>query len=352
MSQASPAAGLRPTVDGDVARARRQRALDQHGYAAGPLALMVPLLILAAVRGSDLFTSSGAANALAVAAPLILATLALTPIALAGRGGVDLAIGPLLGLVNVVLIVWLVDNGVASAPVIIACALGIAVAFEVVQGLLIGLLRLQPVIVTLSGFLVLAGLNLTILDKPGGLAPDWMAAWGAPTSILSPVFFVVVVALIAWGLIARTTFFRNIRLMGANERTAFASGVPLVSTRIGAHVIAGLYAGLAGLLYTALIASGDPTFGSQYTLTVVTALLLGGTSVAGGRGGALGSVLGAIDIYLISYVLATFDFGQSASFVVQMVYGLVLVLALGLGTAVVYVAAQRRKRQGRLEVQA
>jgi ribose transport system permease protein len=336
--------------DRDVVAADLKRALDDQRYAAVPLGLLVILLIVSGIRGPDLFTSGGAAGALANVAPLILATLALTPIAIAGRGGVDLAIGPLLGLVNVGLVTWLAGNGWTSPVVIIGFALAIAVAFEAIQGLLISTLRLQPVIVTLSGFLVLAGVNLTILDQPGGEVPTWLADWGAPTSVFSPVLVVLLLALAAWALVARSTFFRNLRLMGANERTAFASGVPLVRTRVGAHVIAGLYAGLGGLLYTAFIASGDPTFGGQYTLTVVTALLLGGTSVAGGKGGALGSVIGALDIFLISYVLATFDFGQSASFVVQMVYGLVLVLALGLGTAVVYFTSWRRRRRGTEEV--
>jgi ribose transport system permease protein len=323
--------------------------LAEHAYAGVPLGLLVVLLILAAIRGPDLFTSEGAAAALANMAPLILATLAIAPIAIAGRGGVDLAIGPLLGLVNVGIIHWLVENGVTSPVAIIAFAIGVAVAFEVVQGLLIATLRLQPVIVTLSGFLVLSGLNLTILDQPQGETPGWLSSWGSPTSVLSPVLAVIVIALVAWTLLSRSTAFRNIRLMGANERSAYASGVPLVRARVCAHAIAGVYAGVAGLLYTALIASGDPTFGQQYTLIVVTALMLGGVSLAGGRGGALGSVAGAVDVFLISYVLATFDFGSSASFVVQLAYGLVLVAALGAGALASRILARRRRQQRRVE---
>jgi ribose transport system permease protein len=318
-------------------------------YAAVPLALLVLLLILAAFRGPDLFSSSGAANALVNAAPLIMATLALTAIAMAGRGGVDLSIGPLLSLVNVGVIHWLVEGGVTSPILIFGFAIGIAVAFEVIQGLLIALLRLPPVIVTLAGYLVLAGLALVILKDPSGSAPDWLSSWGSPDSIISPVLAVIVVALILWTLIARTTFFRNIRLMGANERTAYASGVRLVPARLGAHAIGGVFAGIGGVLYTALISSGDPTFGPQYTLIVVTALLLGGTAVAGGKGGALGSVAGALDVFLISYVLSTFDFGQSASYVVQLAYGVVLVSALGIGTLFAVVSARRRRINKQVE---
>lgn len=327
----------------NVDRLRAQ--LDRQAYAAVPVALLVVLLIVAALRGPDLFTSRGAANAIANMAPLIMATLALTAIAIAGRGGVDLSIGPLLSLVNVTMITWLVDRGVSGPVPLIAFAIALAVAYEFIVGALIATLRLQPIIVTLAGFLVLGGLNLTILEQPGGNAPGWLAHWGSPSSIFSPALLVIIVALVFWVLVARTTFFRNIRLMGSNERTAYASGVALIPTRIGAHLFAGVYAGLGGLLYTALIASGDPTFGSKYTLMVVTALLLGGISISGGRGGALGAVIGAIDVFLISYVLATFNFGASATYAVQLSYGLVLVGALGAGVAFATVKARRARRE-------
>lgn len=319
--------------------------LDRQAYAVVPIGLLVVLLIVSALRGPDLFTSSGAANALANMAPLIMATLALTAIAIAGRGGVDLAIGPLLGLVNVGMIQWLVGNDISNPVALIAFAIGVGVAFQLIQGALIATLRLQPIIVTLSGFLVLGGLNLTIMEQPGGNAPSWLAEWGSPSSILSPVLAIVIVALVGWTLIARTTLFRNIRLMGANERTAYASGVALVRARLAAHAIAGVYAGLGGLLYTALIASGDPTFGTRYTLMVVTALLLGGISVTGGRGGALGATVGAIDVFLISYVLATFHFGNSATYAVQLAYGLVLVGALGIGILFALAKARRSRTE-------
>lgn len=325
--------------------------LGRQVYAAVPIGLLVILLIVAALRGPDLFTSGGAANALANTAPLIMATLALTSVAIAGRGGVDLSIGPLMSLVNVGIIQWLVARGTTSPVAIIAFAIGIGIAFQLIQGLLIATLRLQPIIVTLSGFLVLSGLDLTIMEQPGGSAPEWLASWGSPSSFFSPVLLVVAIALVGWVLVARTTFFRNIRLMGANERTAYASGIALIPTRLGAHVIAGVYAGLAGLLYTALIAVGDPTFGSRYTLIVVTALLLGGVAVSGGRGGALGATVGAVDVFLISYVLATFHFGNEATYAVQLAYGVVLVGALAAG--VVFAAVRmRRARNRNLEVTA
>ena len=79
--------------------------------------------------------------------------------------------------------------------------------------------------------------------------------------------------------------------------------------RVGAHIIAGIFAGLA-LCLTSLIASGDPTQGTTYTLIAVTTLVLGGANLAGGRGSVVGSLFGAVNIYLITFVLATFSFGK------------------------------------------
>ena len=189
-------------------------------------------------------------------------------------------------------------------------------------------MRIQPIIVALAGFLTLAGLNLVILPRPGGVAPQWMSSWALGESIWTPVLAILAVATAAWFLFTRTAFFNHLRIMGADERTAYTAGVNIVVVRLGAHVVAGVYAGLAAICFTSLISSGDPTQGSTYTLMAVTALVLGGTSLAGGRGSIIGSLLGALNIYLITYVLATFNFGMVQSFVTQLAYGVILVVAL------------------------
>lgn len=293
-----------------------------------PVVLLIGLVFVAAVRGPNLFTQDGLSGALVVAAPLILATMALTPIALAGRGGVDLAVGPLIGFINVTFIQWLVGNGVTSPVILCLYAVVAGVIYQLIQGALIVYLRVAPIIVTLSSYLVLSGLNLVILPRPSGVSPEWMWSWGAGTSVFSPITWLLIVAFLLWWIITRTTFFINLKMTGADERTAYTSGVRTDEVRLGAHVISGIFCGFAALAFTALIGSGDPTQGSNYTLTAVTALVLGGTSLAGGRGGALGSILGAINMYLISYVLSTYDFGAVSGFVTQMSYGVILVVSL------------------------
>ncbi|MGH7080688.1 MAG: ABC transporter permease subunit, partial [Acetobacteraceae bacterium] len=221
----------------------------------------------------------------------------------------------------------------------------LGVVLQAMMGALIGSLRVSTVVVTLAVYLVLNGLNTVILPEPGGTAPEWLSNFGAASSILSPILYVPLAAFVLWTLITRTTFFRNVRLMGANDRTAFVSGVPLIPTRIGAHVIAGVFIGVASVMYTGLIGSADPTAGASYTLSAITALVIGGASLGGGRARGLGSVLGGIDIWLISYVLSTFNFGLNASYWVEFATGAVLVAALVMGG---FLGGLGRRRPGRV----
>jgi ribose transport system permease protein len=314
----------------------RARSASFNTYLLVPILLFFGLLITAALRSPSLISSSGIGSAEIVVAPLVLSTYALMATALAGRATVDLSVGPLLGFINVTLI-QLGAAGVLSSPIgVFAYALAAGVAYQILFALIVIWVRVQPIIVSLSGFLALSGLNLVILPRPGGTAPEWMANWGAGTSIFAPSMFMVAAATLGWLIFSTTAFYGHLRLMGSDERAAYTSGVRIGIVRVGAHVVAGLFVGLAALAYTALINSGDPTQGTTYTLISVTALVLGGTSLSGGRATVLGSLLGALNLFLIGYVLATFDFGSVQGFVTDLSYGVILVLSLLLTVALPY----------------
>lgn len=313
---------VRPAAD------TKARSSASNTYLLVPILLLFGLLFMAVLRSPSLVTNSGIGSAIIVAAPLILATYALLASVMSGRGTVDLSIGPLIGFINVTL-VQIYGAGYLQSPVeFVLYALAAGVAYQSLMALIIIFVRVQPIIVSLSGYLALSGINLVILPRPGGVAPDWMFSWGAGTSLFSPVLVVLLIATGAWLIFTRTAFYTHLRLMGSDERAAYTSGVRITAVRLGAHMISGLYAGLAALCFTALISSGDPTQGTTYTLIAVTALVLGGASLSGGRGGIFGSLFGAINIYLIGYVLATFNFGPVQSFVTDLSYGTILVVSL------------------------
>ena len=300
----------------------------QSTYLLIPILLLSILLGIAVIRGPAIVTLEGLGSAITVAAPLCLATYALMSVAIAGRGTVDLAVGPLLAFINVV-IVSLNGLDLVTSPLgVFVLALAIGIAYQVLFALVIIIVRVQPIIVALSGFLALSGINRVIMNRPGGTAPDWMSSWGRGDTIFSPVLLLLVLATAGWLLFTLSPFYKHLRLMGYDERAAFTSGVRGNLVRVGAHVISGIFVALAAICYTALIASGDPTQGTTMSLTAVTAVVLGGVSLAGGRGNVLGALLGAINLFLIGYVLATFNFGPVQAFVTQMCYGLILIVSL------------------------
>ena len=300
----------------------------QNTYLLIPILLLAILASIAVIRGPNLVSLSGFGSAIIVAAPLILATYALMSVALAGRGTVDLAVGPLLAFINVS-IVSLNGLGLVTSPLgVFVVAIGIGVIYQILFALVIIFVRVQPIIVALSGFLALSGINRVILPRPGGVAPDWMVSWGLGNTIFSPVLLILVLATGGWLLFTLSPFYKHLRMMGYDERAAFTAGVRIDIVRIGAHVIAGMFVGLGAICYTALIASGDPTQGTTMSLTAVTAVVLGGVSLAGGRGTVTGALLGAINLFLIGYVLATFNFGSVQAFVTQLFYGLTLIASL------------------------
>ena len=312
-------------------------------YLLVPILMLFALLIAAVLRGPSLISSAGIGSAVLVTAPLVLATYGLMATAMAGRGTVDLSVGPLLGFINVTLVQFNGLDLVTSPLAVFAYVIAVGVAYQLLMALVIIFVRVQPIIVALSGYLALSGINLVILPRPGGSAPEWMLPWGLGDTLLSPVLLILVVCTAAWLLFTRTAFYGHLRLMGSDERAAYTSGVRISLVRIGAHCISGAFIGLAALCYTALIGSGDPTQGTTYTLIAVTALVLGGTSLAGGRGGVIGSLLGALNLFLIGYVLATFNFGMVQGFVTDLAYGVILVLSLLLTVALPHAHRHARR---------
>jgi ribose transport system permease protein len=300
----------------------------QSTYLLIPILLLSILLGIAVIRGPAIVTLEGLGSAITVAAPLCLATYAMMSVAIAGRGTVDLAVGPLLAFINVI-IVSLNGLDLVTSPLgVFVLAFAIGIAYQVLFALVIIVVRVQPIIVALSGFLALSGINRVIMQRPGGTAPEWMSTWGRGDTIFSPILLLLVLATAGWLLFTLSPFYKHLRMMGYDERAAFTSGVRGNVVRVGAHVISGIFVALAAICYTALISSGDPTQGTTLSLTAVTAVVLGGVSLAGGRGNVLGALLGAINLFLIGYVLATFNFGSVQSFVTQMCYGLILIASL------------------------
>ncbi|MBZ9738884.1 MULTISPECIES: ABC transporter permease [unclassified Mesorhizobium] len=288
--------------------------------------LLVLLLAVNLILNPARFQPGSWGALIGLAAPLIGAAIASTPAILAGRGGIDISVGPLMGFVNAAVIeVLFLKVGISSPLLLVPAALLIGALVGVANGFLATVVRIQPIVATLGTYLILTGVTLTILPAPIGPAPTWLKALAGPWSMLP-----LLLMFIAWGLVRRTPYYDQLMAVGSDDRAAYTAGVDVTRVRFIAYVMSGILGGCAGLMLTALIGSADPNIGPTYTLIAIAAVALGGVSLAGGRGGVAGAAIGAIDIFLLQSVLTTFNV---STFVLQIAYGAILVLAVMLTAA-------------------
>jgi len=288
--------------------------------AAGLLLVLLALdLALNPVR----FAPHNWGGVIGLAAPLLIGAVAAMPPILAGRGGIDVSIGPAMGFVNAVVVqVLIADCGISSAWLIVPAALLTGLLIGLVNGVLATVLRIQPIVATLGTYLLLSGLTLTLVPAPTGSVPGWLRALAGPASLLP-----LAAAVGLWLLVRARPLGGLLMAVGSDDRAAFTAGVPVGQVRLIAYLLTGVFDGLAGLALTALIGSADPTVGANYTLVTISAATLGGVSLAGGCGGLLAALLGAADIFLLQSALTFFNLSP---FVLQIAYGVILVAAVSL----------------------
>lgn len=292
------------------------------------LGLFVVLMLVTVVVTPNRFAPDNLGTTLGLVAPLILASAAATPVILAGREGIDISIGPLMGIISVLMVKGLIlDFGVGSPFAIVPFAIAVGALGGVVNGFLAIVLRIQPIVATLGTYLVLAGLATWYLPSPMGPVPPWLVSLSEEWSVLP-----LLAAGGLWLAVKATPLHGHIMTIGGEDRAAYAAGVNVDLVRFLAYVLGGLLAGLAAISLTALLGSADAQVGPNYTLLAIAAAALGGVSLAGGKGGLAGAALGAVDIFLIQNLITYLNVSP---FFLQITYGLVLVVAVSLNSQVI-----------------
>lgn len=294
---------------------------------SAPIAIIaLVLLILNLVLQPGLLSPQSWAPLFGSALPFILIAMAQVPALVAGNGGLDLSVGPTAGLSSVIAVQVLAGNGFGEPFVVIPLALAIGGAVGVLNGLLVAVVRIPPIVATLGTYLMVSALSVIIMPTAGGHAPEWLGA--AAGQMLGPipgtVLFVVVVG-VAWFLLMRTAFRRNLYAVGGDLRAAFTSGVPVTLVTISAYVLAGILASVAGLGFVSVLGAADPTIGPPYTIISLAGAALGGVALAGGRGTMTGAALGGAVLFLVQNALGALGISV---YVIQIVYGAMLILAL------------------------
>ncbi len=242
--------------------------------------------------------------------------------------GIDLSVGSVVALAGVVG-ADLVASGV-PVPLAACAAVATGALVGLVNGASIVYLRVAPFIATLATMTAVRGLAYLYTDGVSvGNLPGSFTAWGVgrlgPVPV--PVLVAAAVVLMTWLLLTRTVFGRRVYAVGGNEEATRLSGVHVGRVKLGVYVLMGALAALGGLLLAARLGAGDPKAGQLFELTAIAAVVVGGTSLAGGRGGVWGTVLGALIIGVLSNGLVLLDV---SAFYQMVVKGMVILAAVAL----------------------
>jgi ribose transport system permease protein len=242
-------------------------------------------------------------------------------------GGIDLSLGSVMGLSGVAGASLAVNWSAPASLAIVACLVAGTLA-GLVNGILITRALMPPFIVTLGMLGVARGLALVIANGRVfyGL-PDRMTyiGQGRPFGLPMPVIILLVTALVCHCILAYSRFGRHTLAMGDNEGATRAAGINVDRQRLILYSLSGGLAGLAGLVFAARINSGDPTAGNSYELTAITAAIIGGTNLFGGRGSILGTIIGALIMGVLQNGL---NLLAVQAYYQQMAIGGVLILAV------------------------
>jgi ribose transport system permease protein len=269
-------------------------------------------------------------------------------------GGLDLSVGAVMTMVNC--IASHVVNGSAGQMWlgILICLLAGGVA-GLVNGIIVVYGRIPPIIATLATGAVYIGIALLLRPTPGGkldedlnwaftnslgdfaetygIFGDGKAAWFAPIAwIPVPVVLLLLVILVVWVPFRRSLTGRTVYAIGSSESAAYMSGLPLNRAKLAAFTLAGFFAGIGGLFLAIQTSSGNadiPQAGG-YTLNSIASVVIGGTSLLGGVGGAVGSVFGSLILRVISFGFRVFDIPPLLQ---PLFEGIVLLAAVSLGAA-------------------
>jgi ribose transport system permease protein len=264
--------------------------------------------------------------------PLALAAVAQAVIVIGG--GIDLSIGSMMALTSVVSASLMNGQSDAFGVVVVLGVLLLGLVLGGVNGGLVVVTRVPDIVVTLAMSFVWAGAALIVRPTPGGGAAGWLKdlVVGPLGNEWIPRAFVALIVIVAaiWLPLSRSRLGLAIYAVGSNRLAAFRSGVSVGRTTMAAYMVGGLFAALGGLSLTASTGIGTPVPG-PYTLLSVAAVVLGGVSLAGGRGGVFGPIVGVIVLQLIQTDLTFLNLDSNFALVAQ---GAILIAVVMIGSLI------------------
>lgn len=255
-------------------------------------------------------------------------------------GGIDLSVGAMVSLVNVVLVTMITrDSGPAEILLGIGVALLVGAAAGAINGISVAFLRLQPIVTTYATSFLFSGVALVILPRPGGSLPRALTTFyrSAPLGIPAAAYGIALLLLI-WVVLRRTRFVQYLYAVGGNAAAARASGVRVTLTRFGSYVALGVFAALSAMMLTLSTGSGNSRLGDGMTLPSIVAVVLGGTRLSGGQGGVVGAVVGVAILTIIRNLIT---FANVPTWYQTLFDAVIILLALA-GPGIVQLIRERR----------
>ena len=264
---------------------------------------------------------------------VLLALVAMAQTIPVLTAGLDLSVGMVLVLTN-----CLASSIMVGSPAEVALGTVAVLALGVLCGAINGAVvvygRIQPIIATLATSSIYYGVALALRPAPGGEVDGALAdalTGSLPGGVPASLLLLLVVVLVVWLPYRRSVLGRAAYAVGSSAQAAYMSGVPIARATLLAYVLAGLLSAIAGLLLTCITYSGEASaaLGGTYTLTAIAAVVVGGTSLFGGSGGAIGSIFGAFVLRTIGDLLFVFDMDALWQ---PLFLGAVLLAAISLGS--------------------
>lgn len=310
----------------------------RNAWTIGLLAILAALLVLTKLIQPRYDENGIQALAISVL-PLALAAVAQA-ICVIG-GGIDLSIGSMMALTSVVAATQMKGQGEGFGLVVVVGVLLLGLVLGSINGGLIVSTRVPDIVVTLAMSFVWAGFALLVIGFPGGGSAQWLKdlvldSIGSDWIPKSAVVLLLAVAVI-WFPLRRSGLGLSIYAIGSDRLAAFRSGVAVGRTKIAAYAIAGLFAALGGLSLTASTGIGTPVPG-PYTLLSVAAIVLGGVSLAGGRGGVFGPIVAVVVLQLIQTDMTFLKVDTNLAIVAQ---GLILIGVVMFGSLIQWRQSRR-----------
>jgi ribose transport system permease protein len=263
---------------------------------------------------------------------VLLAFVAMAQSLVVITSGIDLSVGMIFTLTNCLASAIVVGSPLSAGLGVIA-VLAVGALCGAINGFIVIFGRLQPIVATIASGAVYFGLALALRPTPGGSVNETLAdAFTGQLFELVPASLVALVAvvLVVWVPFSRSETGRAAYAVGSSEPAAYMSGVPVAQAKFVAYTLSGLLSGIGGLFLTFFTYTGDAAYasGNAYTLFSIAAVVLGGVSLFGGSGSAIGAIFGALAFRTIGDLLFVFDFDPLWQPLFQ---GVVLMLAVSLG---------------------